>query len=204
MDNLLWLSLGFTIGLSGALIPGPLLIYTLSQAIKQGTKAGIIVTTGHFLIEVIVICLILTGGSFILKFTSLRSYITWIGAIALIVMGMLVFKKSFNIEFTQHKSKNIKYGVAGGAFFTIFNPSFPIWWTSIGVPVILKIYLTGILGVILFMLGHWAADFGWYIFISYGASKGKPYLTDRSYRIFSRMLGLLLLGFGVYSIVIGI
>jgi len=54
------------------------------------------------------------------------------------------------------------------------------------------------------MLGHWAADFGWYIFVSYGVSKGKPYLTDRSYRIFSRGLGLLLLGFGVYFIVIGI
>ncbi len=204
MDKLLWISLGFTIGLSGALMPGPLLIYTLSHALKQGTKAGIIVTTGHFLIEVIVVCLILVGGRFILEFTSLRSYITWIGATALIVMGILLFKKSFSIEFNQHKGKSIKYGIAGGAFFTAFNPSFPIWWASIGTPIILKIYLTGILGVILFMLGHWGADFGWYIFVSYGVSKGKFYLTGKGYQLFSRALSLLLVGFGIYFIVIGI
>jgi len=202
MDKLLWVSLGFTIGLSGALMPGPLLIYTLSRALKQGTKAGIIVTTGHFLIEVIVVLLILIGGGFILGFTSLRNYITWIGAIALIVMGILLFKRSFNIEFTQHEGKNLKYGVMGGAFFTAFNPGFPIWWASIGAPIILKIYLTGILGVILFMLGHWASDFGWYIFISYGVSKGKSYLSGKGYQIFSRVLSLLLVGFGIYFLII--
>jgi threonine/homoserine/homoserine lactone efflux protein len=45
------LLLGFGIGLSGALAPGPTLLATISGAARQGPFVGGRVAAGHFLIE---------------------------------------------------------------------------------------------------------------------------------------------------------
>jgi len=202
LNNLFLLLLGFAIGLSGALIPGPLLVYTISLALKQGVKAGIMVIWGHFFVEIIVIFLILSGGGLLLNSPLAARYLPWIGGAALILMGLLVFKKSFHISLPQESKISIKkYALVGGVFFTALNHGFPIWWASIGTPVVLKIYLTGLIGVIFFMIGHWCADFGWYAFISYSISRGKSYLSESNYRILSRILGLVLVGFGVFFLI---
>jgi len=200
--DLMFLALGFAIGLSGALIPGPLLVYSISLALKRGTAAGVMPVWGHFFVEILVIVLILSGGGVLLQTPVAAKYIPWIGGGALIIMGLLVFRKSFSLTVpTQQRSSGHRYAMVGGVVFTAFNPSFPVWWASVGTPVVLKIYLGGLLGVALFMVGHWAADFGWYALVSYGVSRGKSVLTDRAYRLLIRVLGLILVGFGVFFIV---
>ena len=43
--------IGLSTGLSGAMIPGPLTLYIVSEAFKSGQAAGLKVALGHLLIE---------------------------------------------------------------------------------------------------------------------------------------------------------
>jgi len=41
----------FAVGFSGAITPGPLLVYSIREAIKRGFAAGPLVVLGHALLE---------------------------------------------------------------------------------------------------------------------------------------------------------
>ena len=45
-------SSAFVLGLSGAMMPGPLLTYTIRKALAKGWKAGFIITAVHALLEI--------------------------------------------------------------------------------------------------------------------------------------------------------
>jgi len=60
--------MGLGIGLSGALIPGPLLVFNITETLKHGAKTGFLVILGHFFVEVCVSLLIIFG---FLKFSAI-------------------------------------------------------------------------------------------------------------------------------------
>jgi len=57
------LALGFFIGLSGALAPGPTLIATINASVRGGWTMGPKVTLGHMLVELLMVILIVAGIS---------------------------------------------------------------------------------------------------------------------------------------------
>ncbi|HNO09100.1 MAG TPA: LysE family transporter, partial [Methanoregulaceae archaeon] len=50
--------LGFLIGLTGALAPGPTLVATIKASLKSGWSAGPRVTLGHIVVEILMVLLI--------------------------------------------------------------------------------------------------------------------------------------------------
>jgi len=62
MDGILpALIVGFVIGLSGALAPGPTLVATIRSSLDRGWTAGPLVAVGHAAIEAIVALAIVAG-----------------------------------------------------------------------------------------------------------------------------------------------
>ena len=55
------LVVGFTVGLTGAMAPGPMLIATIEHSIKEGWRAGPKVVMGHATLEVGIFILIVYG-----------------------------------------------------------------------------------------------------------------------------------------------
>ena len=60
----------FTIALSGALAPGPLLTAVIYESTRKGFKAGPLVILGHALLEVIILALIISGLAGVLFATA--------------------------------------------------------------------------------------------------------------------------------------
>jgi len=56
----------------------------------------------------------------------------------------------------------------------------------------------------LFMIGHWGADFGWYMLVSLSMSKGRDILSQANYRRILALCGGFLVSFGIYYLVLGI
>jgi threonine/homoserine/homoserine lactone efflux protein len=97
------------------------------------------------------------------------------------------------------KKVDFDYGsLAGGAFFSIISPGFLIWWTTIGLSVILKSLLFGFMGFTMVALGHWLADISWHWFVSDFVHKGKVYLKDHHYHAIIRCLAIGLIATGIY------
>lgn len=206
MDILFLLLTGFAIGISGAMIPGPLTLFTVSETLKTDKFAGLKVISGHIIIEFIIIVIIFFGFYKFLTSRALLSAVSIIGGSAFIIMGIILFLNAGKMRLSSIKTNSeIDKGlVIGGVFFSAISPGFLVWWATIGVSTIIRASLLGILGVTTLVLGHWLADILWYGFLSYAVDKGKMFLSDRLYQNIIRSLSLLLMILGTHFLIIGL
>lgn len=188
--------LGFLVGLTGALAPGPTLIATIDSAMKNGWTAGPKVTLGHILIEAVLVIVIILGLSSLA--VGLSAPIALLGGISLIVFGILTISGSRNagIGLTQSESSTGPY--VSGFLTSATNPYFWIWWLTIGSVLLVTTLVGGAILAICFLVGHWAADLGWYTLVSSAIHRGRTVLPERGYRIVLVCCGIFLVGFGGY------
>ena len=65
MATLFFTALG--IAFSGAIMPGPVLAYTIRQSLTSGPKAGFLIMLGHAILEMALIFLIFLGFDVLLQ-----------------------------------------------------------------------------------------------------------------------------------------
>lgn len=203
MEALYLLALGFVVGLSGALMPGPLLVYTIAQSMRKGALTGFFVILGHAMVEVALMVVLAFGVNALMTDRLVVSAISLIG-------GAYMAYSAWNLRNSRWdarpKRKLEGHGlVAGGILFTAFNPGFPVWWATAGSRLLLEgIRLMGVPGAALVLVGHWVADFGWYMVVSALAAKGREKLIGRYVDTVKNILALLLLLIGAYFISTGL
>ncbi|KYH32619.1 LysE type translocator [Moorella mulderi DSM 14980] len=74
----------FMVGLSGALMPGPLLTLAIEESTRRGAGAGPLLVLGHGLLELLMLFLLLLGlGSFLAHPTVSRVVAVLGGAVLL-------------------------------------------------------------------------------------------------------------------------
>lgn len=189
--------LGFLIGLTGTLAPGPTLIATINASLKRGWSAGPLVTLGHIMVEVVMVGLIVAGLSlFIGDYAWL---IAGIGGFALVIFGILTLLESrqAHIDITGNDPHATSPFLAG-AVTSISNPYFWIWWFTVGSALLIGAYQGGIILVLAFILGHWMADLGWFTLVSVSIHKGRFILKEKQYRVILAVCGVFLMCFGGY------
>ncbi len=192
----------FTVALSGALMPGPLLTITISQSVRRGFRAGPLLITGHALLELAVVIAVVMGLGPFLKKPGVMGVIALCGGAFLLVMGLDMVRSAARLSLNlQAPSKN---GVAGrhpvmlGVLASLANPYWTLWWATIGLGYLVAAMKFGLWGVACFFFGHIAADFAWYSLVSLGVTKGTRFMGDRSYQWVLRFCGVFLVGFGAW------
>jgi threonine/homoserine/homoserine lactone efflux protein len=191
--------IGLGTGLSGAMIPGPLFLFTVSESFKKDAAVGLRIAVGHIFIEAIFVTLIFLGFKDSLTSRMFMRVVSGIGGLALVVMGVILLRGAAHMSLAVKEGIDFDYGsFVGGAFFSVISPGFLIWWSTIGLSVVLKSLLFGLMGLAMVALGHWLADVAWHWFISYFLHQKRYYLEDRIYRNILRLLGLGLMGVGIY------
>jgi threonine/homoserine/homoserine lactone efflux protein len=211
MEILLFAATSFLVGLSGALVPGPMLTVTISDSLKKGFLAGPLVVLGHFIAEVVLIILILAGLSWIIGSDKATLIIGTLGGVMLIYLGYSISKSSLRLpDSSGEVSKGEankgevpkKYGsVLGGILTSISNPYFFIWWATIGFAFMFRgLELAGIFGLLGFLLGHWSADLGWYSMVSFLTSRGSKIMNMAHYKIIMKVCGIFLVILGIYFV----
>lgn len=190
---------GVTIGLSGAMIPGPLTLFTVSEVIRTNRCAGLKIVAGHIAIEFFFILIILMGLQRFLSSKGFLSITSIIGGLALITMGVFLIMNAPKMRVLDKKTDS-GFGKGlfiGGIFFSIISPGFLVWWATVGVSTAIRALLFGVTGVAVLTLGHWAADVGWYWSISYALDRGKAHLNDRAYQNIIRFFSGILIILGI-------
>lgn len=187
--------LGFVIGLTGALAPGPTLVATINASIAGDWTTGLKVSLGHVIVELFLVLLILMGlASVALPYTSA---IAGIGGIALIAFGALTIAGSRKATMRTTSTQTVNPYMAG--FVTsAANPYFWIWWLSIGSAMVIAGLQGGLVLVGALMIGHWSADIVWLTLVSTGVSSGRKIVSDASYQKIIALCGIFLILFGAY------
>ena len=200
LEVLTLLSLGFVVGLSGAIIPGPLLAFTVFDTTRKRRITGYSVILGHALWESGIILIILFGFGGIITQNRLVIYV--IGGLALAFMGIsMVRSRGGEIRL---ESSRVSSSLIGGIFYTAFNPTQPPWWATAGLALLLKgVEIMGVVGVFVVTAGHWLSDFAYYGFVSFMVHRHERYINPRQREI-SILLGIFMALLGVYFLVQGL
>jgi threonine/homoserine/homoserine lactone efflux protein len=196
------LLLGFSVGLTGALVPGPMLFATIEISLKKGWLAGPQVVFGHVMVEVVLYILILFGAASLVG-SGMISTIFLIGGLSLLVFGLLTLKDAraaASARIFQDPSglKLTSSPTLIGLITSVSNPYFWIWWLTAGGAIVLKEYELGIITAMAYMLGHWTADLSWFTAVSGSFSRGKKLLSQKMHRYILYICGIFLVIFGLY------
>ncbi len=190
------LVLGFLIGLTGALAPGPTLVATINASLAGNWTAGLKVTLGHIVIETAIFFLIILGlASIASPYTTV---IAVIGGIALVIFGIMTISGSRSASLSTAPEKVAASPYLAGLLTSAANPYFWIWWLSVGSALLISSLEGGLILAVIFMIGHWGADASWYVFVSTGVAKGRTILSDTTYHRIMAACGIFLVLFGIY------
>lgn len=188
--------LGFVIGLTGALAPGPTLVATINASIAGDWTTGLKVSLGHVIVELFLVILILLGlATVALPHTSA---IAGIGGIALVAFGALTIAGSRKATMRTSSLQTVANPYMAGLVTSAANPYFWIWWLSIGSAMVIAGLQGGLVLVGALMIGHWSADTVWLTLVSTGVSKGRTIVSDTAYQKIIVLCGIFLILFGVY------
>jgi threonine/homoserine/homoserine lactone efflux protein len=197
-DLLSMLLLGFVIGLTGALAPGPTLVATINASLAGDWTTGLKISLGHIVVETAIFLLIVLGLAAVAQ--PYTAVIAGVGGIALMVFGIMTLLGSRKASLTASSSGTVANPYMAGLLTSAANPYFWIWWLSVGSAMVIAGLEGGLVLAGVFMVGHWCADTGWYTFVSTGVSRGRTILSDRTYHRVMAACGIFLVLFGLYYI----
>ncbi|MDI6643977.1 MAG: LysE family transporter [Methanobacteriaceae archaeon] len=191
----------FAAGLSGALVPGPMLTVTISDSLRKGCIAGPMVVSGHIITEIVLIILIIGGMRWLIESPMVALIIGILGGLVLVFMGLRIFNTDPKLYDFEEEFKSNHSSIADGILTSLSNPYFFIWWATIGFAFMFKgLEIAGLIGLIGFLVGHWSADLSWYSMISFFTSKGSKIMDKNSYIWIMKICGVFLVTLGVYFI----
>lgn len=200
IQALIQLPIGFIVGLSGALIPGPLLAYNMAKSATYGARTGPLAAIGHILVELAVLSLIALGLGVILQTLAFQIWFGLFGGALLIVLALKGFSK-IRVDPNPKKIAGTEHHpILGGILFsTLLNPTVIFWWATIGVATLMEAFLVAsTAGVVLWLVGHFLSDIVWYSIVSLSVSKGRKVLGLRGYRVIHIFCTTVLFVLGIY------
>lgn len=196
----------FLVGLSGALMPGPLLTVTIAESARRGFMAGPLIVLGHALLELALIIALLAGLAYFLQKSQVTNVISVVGGIFLIFMGLNMLSDALKGRVTLATSekemvKSINmHPVLAGILVSLSNPYWVIWWATVGLTYLTLALKSGVFGVASFFTGHIMADLFWYSLIAAAIAGGRRFLKQKIYQAIIILCGLFLAGLGGYFI----
>lgn len=208
----LWivLSLSFVTALSGALMPGPLLTYTIARTLRApraGWLVGPRVIAGHAALEALLLVGLVLGLVAFLREPLAAKIIGVAGALLLFFMGYGLIRETIvnrGLDLTASDARTSTTTrldpVAAGALVSMSNPYWWIWWVTIGSAFLVRFDITLAAWPLLlaFFLGHELGDLAWYTAISTALSLGRRKISHRLMSILLGICGVVIIAFGIY------
>lgn len=209
MDIAAIFTTAFLVGLSGAMMPGPLLAVTVGESVKRGFWAGPMIVLGHALLELLLVVLLVLGLAEVLGTEEAKIAIGIVGGLFLLYFGWgmsrdaLKGKIALDLDgFAPGSGSSGKgmHPVVAGILVSLSNPYWSMWWATVGLLYITQALLGGGLGLASFYSGHILADLSWYAVVSAAVSGGRRLINQRIYNGVLAVCGVFILGLGVYFI----
>jgi len=207
----------FLVGLSGALMPGPLTTVALREALRRGFAAAPLAALGHSILEgVLVIALVFGLGQY-LRLPSVTGAVALGGGFILVFMGLTMIQEvrkgqvtieTATVAAASETESRFSSGPAApflmGIAASISNPYWLLWWATIGAGYVAVSFRRGWPGAAAFFTGHITADFAWLMVIAGAILSGTRFMSNRVYRSIVAILGGFLLVLAAYFIYSGV
>jgi threonine/homoserine/homoserine lactone efflux protein len=196
-DFYLFLALVVLISLSGVMMPGPLFAATIEKAAKR-KNAGLLISIGHGIVEIPLMFLLYFAMTQFVIPDAVKITVMFVGGLLMIYMGAQAFR---NRNKTDEKHESSKQdSLIAGIWTTAVNPSFIIWWLTIGITLVINAKFFGLLGFSVFAVIHWLCDFLWYTVAAVVIFKSRRFWTERVHQAIFIFCFAVFVGLGVQFI----
>jgi amino acid exporter len=201
---------GLGVGLILSILTGPVFFALIKTSIEKGFLAGVALSSGVLLGDLIYIVITFFGAKFI-PFEEKYSFLTGIiGGSVLLCVGLYYIFNKVEIKFEVPEAK-FKLAHTGdflnGFLMCFFNPSVLIFWLTVNGILKTVFHIDNQfnnLENIIFFSSVLATGYTLDILKAYGANKLRNRINKRSIRIMNRIAGLVIIFFGLRLIVLAI
>lgn len=189
---------GLLFGLIFILSIGPAFFLLVQTSIEKGFKKAAFIAFGISLGDIFFVVLIMKGVTSLLEDPEVKFWAGIIGVVLLTLFGLFSFFKKPIISLKPQKNSADGYlrNFLKGFIFNFLNPSTIVFWLSLVSIVQINFGYTGD-QKILFFTGVLFAIISTDLTKSYMAGKLKKFLTVRTVNILNKVVGVILIGFGL-------
>ena len=191
----------FVIGLSGAVMPGPVLAVTITHSARLGLKAGPLTVLGHAMLEAGLVVALAVGLGAWLAMPLVSGLIGLVGGLILVWLGVGMLRSLPGLDLELESGAGDAAGpVRDGFLLSLANPYWSLWWATVGLSLMAMAMDSGLglWGLAAFYAGHISSDMAWYLLVAFVVAKGRRFLTRRVYQTVVAVCAVSLLGFAVY------
>ncbi|MHB1414546.1 MAG: LysE family transporter [Chloroflexota bacterium] len=208
MELALIFATSFVVGLSGAMMPGPLLTVTIDESVRRGFRAGLLPVLGHGIAEILVVIGLTLGLSQLVQAGIVKGTIGLLGGLVLLWMAYGMGQRARQGKLSlSTASTGVTHGpgpVPAGALVSVSNPYWLLWWATIGAAYVASAMQWGATGLAVFFGGHILSDLAWLSLVAGVIVTGRRVLNDSIYRGLILVCALFLVGLGFYFVVSGV
>ncbi len=193
----------FVVALSGALMPGPVLLVTVRHSAALGRKVGPLIVVGHALVEIPLMVAIIFGLHRLLTADVFVGVVGVAGGGLLAAMSFFMLRSVPRLHLPDPTEAGTASGpgvpalIAAGATTSLLNPTFPLWWGTVGMKFLADAAAFAPAGYFVFYAGHVLADLAWYAAVSESLHRGRRVFSDRAYR---RLVGACAVFLAVFAL----
>lgn len=185
---------GITLGFSAGISPGPLMALTISETLKSGTRAGLLVAFVPLITDLPIIAGSLFIVSQIQDINLLLVFISVIGALYLFYLGYENLKLKYA---TLGESGTNNSSFKKGVITNYTNPNPYIFWITIGGPILIASFNYSLINSITFLFTFYFFLVGVKVIIVFIGTKFKAFFNSSKYIFIIKFMGLLLILFGM-------
>lgn len=161
-------AMAFLTGFSGAMMPGPLLALTIGEVIASGFTAALWIVTGHALLELVLLLLLIAGLRAVLARPQVRGAIGLLGGAALLYMGVAMLRDAMGVQIGVGSGHGLSWPrlLLAGVAVSLANPYFTGWWATIGLGQLAQTAPRSPAEYLSFYCGHELSDYVWYALVA--------------------------------------
>jgi threonine/homoserine/homoserine lactone efflux protein len=193
----------FGVAIGPVISPGPVSAAVVTEGARRGFPVGPLVSTGHALMELLMVGALAVGMGQVLRIPLLAAGVGILGGLFLLWMGgKMGWEVVRDRPSVPRPEDSAGFGadrnlILLGIATTVSNPFWYVWWVSAGGGYVLATREAGMIGVAAFYLGHVSADYAWNTFLASVVGSGRRWLSDRVYQGLLFVCGLFLIYTGL-------
>lgn len=198
---LTFVSMGAVLGLSAGISPGPLLALVISETLRHNKREGIKIALSPLISDLPVIFFSLILLRLLARSEIALGILSFLGAFFVLYLAYDCFNtRGLASETQKTEIKSLRKGT----IVNILNPHPYLFWITVGAPIVMKAYGSGLWQVILFFLAFYSFLVGSKIIVALLVDKSREFLNNKAYLWIMRLLALALLVFALVFIYEGI
>ncbi len=198
------LLLGLSLGLSAGLSPGPLMTLVITTALRGGFWHGLRVAAAPFITDLPIILLSLFVLNLLPSWTL--ALIGLVGSAYVVYLGWETIHSARQSDLAAMARKSDLDAATSpktdalrrGAMVNALNPHPYLFWATVGGPTLLAAFSQSVLQGMLFLVGFYTALVGSKVAIAALVHSQSRRLSNTWYRRILVVLGLVLIGLGVW------